>query len=124
MISALPPQSRTCHKTAALIRRAAIFLMLMISLLAGISALTADVTYTTTSSSKGWSRTTGVNKLGLATTNTLSGTGIPTTSLKAVATSRAAFPWHRELRAGVEWKSWRRILKHPIPLSSGLQSER
>lgn len=32
-------------------------------------------------SSKGWERTTGVNELGLATTNTLSGAGIPTTSL-------------------------------------------
>ena len=37
-----------------------------------------------TESSKGWERTTGVNNLGLATTNTLSGTGIPTTSLTPV----------------------------------------
>ncbi|MFM2167442.1 MAG: hypothetical protein RIS79_1813 [Verrucomicrobiota bacterium] len=35
----------------------------------------------TTTSSKGWTRTTGVNNLGLAATNTLSGTGVPTTSL-------------------------------------------
>jgi len=57
----------------------AIFLTL-IFLLAGIISLRADVSVTT-SSSKGWSRTIAVNNLGLATGNTLSGTGIPTTGL-------------------------------------------
>ena len=41
MISALPPQSRICHIAAALIRRSAIFLTLMISLLVGVSNLPA-----------------------------------------------------------------------------------
>ena len=38
----------------------------------------------TTSSSKGWSRTTAINALGLASNNTLSGTGIPSTELTPV----------------------------------------
>ncbi len=48
-------------------------------------SITTEPNYTDktvkTESSKGWERNTAVNALGLATTNTLSGTGIPTTEL-------------------------------------------
>ena len=72
--------SSICHKTPALPRYAAIFLTLWISLLAGIFKVRAEVSVTTIST-KGWSHTTSINNLGLATSNTLSGTGIPATVL-------------------------------------------
>jgi YD repeat-containing protein len=61
----------------------AIFLTLAISFFTGIFNLSAEVTITTTSS-KGWTRTTGIDNLGLASSNTLSGNGIPATILTPV----------------------------------------
>jgi RHS repeat-associated protein len=83
---ALRPQAPTRQTPAALPRLTVIFLVLLTlfpRLAIGEPQGSPAVSYTITSS-KGWTRTTTVNNLGLATGSTLSGTGIPTTGLDPV----------------------------------------